>query len=123
MEVGIGHHGEPGIEVTDIETADDMAAKMVDVVLPDLPFIENDEVVVLISGLGATPVMELYILFNRVAELLQEKNISIYRPYVGNYFTSLEMMGVTLTVMKLDSELKELIDLEANSMGFRQFAG
>lgn len=121
MEVGIGHHGEPGIEVMDITTADEMAQKMVDAVLPDLPFAENDEVVVLISGLGATPVMELYILFDKVEELLQNKGIKVYRPYVGNYFTSLEMMGVTLTIMKLDHELKELIDVEANSMGLKQF--
>lgn len=121
MEVGIGHHGEPGIEVADIKSADAMAAIMVDTVLPDLPFVDNDEVVVLVSGLGATPVMELYILFNKVAEILKDKHITIYRSYVGNYFTSLEMMGVTLTVMKLDDELKELVDLEADSMGLTQF--
>ncbi|MEE4601794.1 MAG: dihydroxyacetone kinase subunit DhaK [Desulfobacteraceae bacterium] len=121
MEVGIGHHGEPGIEVMDIQTADEMAARMVDVVLPDLPFAANDEVVVLVSGLGATPVMEQYILYNKVEALLREKNISVYRSYVGNYFTSLEMMGVTLSIMKLDDELKELMDLEANSMGLKQF--
>ena len=121
MEVGIGHHGEPGIEVTDIQTADEMAARMVDVILPDLPFAANDEVAVLVSGLGATPVMELYILYNKVEALLREKNISVYRSYAGNYFTSLEMMGVTLSVMKLDTELKELTDLEANSMGLKQF--
>jgi dihydroxyacetone kinase-like protein len=121
MEVGIGHHGEPGIEVMDIQTADEMAARMVAVVLPDLPFAANDEVVVLVSGLGATPVMELYILYNKLEALLREKNISVYRSYVGNYFTSLEMMGVTLSVMKLDDELKVLMDLEANSMGFKQF--
>jgi dihydroxyacetone kinase-like protein len=121
MEVGIGHHGEPGIEVTDLKTADEMAEMMVDVVLPDLPFGQGDEVVVLISGLGATPVMELYILYNKVAELLEDKQISVYRPYVGDYFTSLEMMGVTLTIMKLDDELKELIDLDCDSMGFTQF--
>lgn len=121
MEVGIGHHGEPGIEVTDLKTADEMAEMMVDVILPDLPFQAGDEVVVLVSGLGATPVMELYILYNRVAELLNAKQISIYRPYVGNYFTSLEMMGVTLTVMKLDGELKTLIDLDSESMGLTQF--
>ncbi|MBD3306623.1 dihydroxyacetone kinase, partial [candidate division KSB3 bacterium] len=121
MEVGIGHHGEPGIEVTDLKTADEMAQMMLDVILPDLPFNTGDEVVVLISGLGATPVMELYILYNKVAELLEDKQISVYRPYVGDYFTSLEMMGVTLTVMKLDDELKTLIDLDADSMGFTQF--
>ena len=121
MEVGIGHHGEPGIEISDIATADEMAQRMVDAVLPDLPFVEGDEVVALISGLGATPIMELYILYNKVEEILGEKGIKIYRSYVGNYFTSLEMMGVTLTVMKLDDELKKLIDVEANSVGLKQF--
>lgn len=122
MEVGIGHHGEPGISVQDLATADEMARMTCDVVLPDLPFGSGDEVVVLVSGLGATPVMELYIYFNKVAEILGEKGISIYRPYVGNYFTSLEMMGVTLTIMKLDEELKELIDLDCYSMGIKQAA-
>lgn len=121
MEVGIGHHGEPGIKVTDLKTANEMAAMMLDVILPDLPFTSGDEVVVLISGLGATPVMELYILYNTVAQLLADRQIRIYRPYVGNYFTSLEMMGVTLTVMKVDDELKTLIDLDAESMGLTQF--
>ena len=79
----------------------------------------GDEVVVLVSGLGSTPVMEQYIFYNRVAELLEEKNISIYRPYVGNLFTSLEMMGITLTLMKLDSKLKELIDMEIETMGHK----
>lgn len=121
MEVGIGHHGEPGIKVIELKSADEMAEMMVDIVVPDLPFIENDEVVVLVSGLGATPVMELYILYNKIEELLATKGIKVYRSYVGNYFTSLEMMGATLTVMKLDAELKELIDEEANSMGLKQF--
>jgi dihydroxyacetone kinase-like protein len=121
MEVGIGHHGEPGIMVTDLKTADEMAATMTEQLLPDLPFSANDEVVVLVSGLGATPVMEQYILYNRICEILEEKNISVYRSYVGNYFTSLEMMGATLTLMKLDAELKQLIDLETDSMGLTQF--
>ena len=121
MELGIGHHGEPGIQVTDLKTADEMAQMMVDTVLPDLPFNSGDEVVVLVSGLGATPINELYVLYNRVDELLADKGLVIYRPYVGNYFTSLEMMGVTLSVMKLDDELKELIDLDADAFGFRQF--
>ncbi len=121
MELGIGHHGEPGIKVTDLKTADEMAEIMLDIILPDLPFVSNNEVVVLISGLGATPVMELYILYAKIAEILANKNIKIYKPYVGNYFTSLDMMGVTVTLMKVDNELKELIDLSANSMGFKQY--
>jgi len=121
MELGIGHHGEPGIKVTDLKTADEMAETMLEIILPDLPFVSNDEVVVLISGLGATPVMELYILYAKIAEILAHKNIKIYRPYVGDYFTSLDMMGVTVTLMKVDNELKELINLSANSMGFKQY--
>ena len=121
MEVGIGHHGEPGIEVTDIETAAQMAGRMTDIILPDLPFEKGDETVVLISGLGSTPLMEQFILFKEVACILDDTGIKVYRPYVGNYFTSLEMAGVTLTIMKLDDELKKCIDLEADSMGLRQF--
>jgi dihydroxyacetone kinase-like protein len=123
MEVGIGHHGEPGLEVTDLETAAQMAKRMTDIILPDLPFEANDEVVVLVSGLGSTPLMELFIFYNEVEKILADKNIQIYRPYVGNYFTSLEMAGVTLTIMKLDDSLKECVDYEADSMGLRQFGG
>jgi dihydroxyacetone kinase-like protein len=121
MEVGIGHHGEPGLEVVPLETASRIARRMTDIILPDLPFQPGDEVAVLISGLGSTPLMELYILYNEVTKILGEKRIGIYRPYVGNYFTSLEMAGVTLTLMKVDEGLKACIDYEADSMGFRQF--
>ncbi len=122
MEVGIGHHGEPGIKVEKLKSADEMAQEMVDVIVPDLPFEKGHEVVVLLSGLGATPVMELYILYNKIEELLAEKGITVYRSYVGNLFTSLEMMGATLTVMKLDDELKPLMDMEINTMGLKQFS-
>jgi dihydroxyacetone kinase-like protein len=121
MEVGIGHHGEPGLAVVPLETAAQMAKRMTDIILPDLPFQANDEVVVLISGLGSTPLMEIYILYSEVEKILSGKQIYIYRPYVGNFFTSLEMAGVTLTLMKLDSSLKTCIDYEADSMGFHQF--
>ena len=121
MEVGIGHHGEPGIEVTDIESAADVAKRMCDVIIPDLPFEKGDEVAVIVSGLGSTPVMELYILYNDVTKIFEEKGIKIHVAYVGNYFTSLEMAGATLTVMKLDEELKACVDYEADSVGLRQF--
>jgi phosphoenolpyruvate---glycerone phosphotransferase subunit DhaK len=120
MEVGIGHHGEPGIHVEELQSADRMAEMCLEIVLPDLPFSTGDEVVVLVSGLGATPVMEQYIFYRRVEQIFSEKGITVHRPYVGNYFTSLEMMGITLTVMKLDDELKQLVDLECYSMGLRQ---
>lgn len=121
MEVGIGHHGEPGIEIADLEPAAKIAQRFCDVILPDLPFESGDEVVVLISGLGSTPVMEQYIVYNDVEKILSEKGIKIYHSYVGNYFTSLEMAGITCTIMKLDDELKECIDCECDSAGLRQF--
>lgn len=121
MELGIGHHGEPGVRVEKLGTADEMAEMMVDMVLKEMDFAGGGEAAVLLSGLGATPVMEQYILYNKVEELLSERGIGVYRSYVGNYFTSLEMMGATLTLMKLDEELKELLDMECESMGMTQF--
>jgi len=121
MEVGIGHHGEPGVYVAKLQSADEIAATMLGVILPDLPFRRGDEVAALVSGLGATPVMEQYILYNKVEEILADTGITVYRSYVGNYFTSLEMMGASLTMMKLDDELKFLIDMECESMGLTQF--
>lgn len=121
MEVGIGHHGEPGVEVCSLETAKQMAQRMTDIIIQDYPYTAGDEVVVLVSGLGATPVMELYVLYDEIDRLLEEKGIKIHKSYVGNYFTSLEMMGATLTIMKLDDELKELMDMPANSMGLKEW--
>jgi len=120
MEVGIGHHGEPGIEVTKLETAAQIARRMCDVILLDLPFSAGDEVVVLVSGLGSTPLLEQYILFNEVEKIITEKGIKIHRSLVGNYFTSLEMAGITLTIMKLDEELKECMDYDAYCTGLCQ---
>ncbi len=120
MEVGIGHHGEPGIEKMDIRPADEVAQMMMDIVLPDLPMQSGDELCLLISGLGSTPLMELYILYRKVGKILEDRNISVYRAYVGDYFTSLEMAGVTVTLMKLDAELKELLDMPADAVHFKQ---
>lgn len=120
MEVGIGHHGEPGIEVTELRTAKEIARLALDQILPDLPFESGCEVVVLISGLGGTPVMEMAIAYDTVADILAEAGIKVHRAYVGNYFTSLEMRGITFTLMKLDPELKQLIDLDCDSLGLTQ---
>ena len=120
MEVGIGHHGEPGVRVEPLSTANEMASIMLDIILPDLPYAAGDDVVILLSGLGATPLMEQYIVYNKVYDLLSEKGIHIHKSYVGNYFTSLEMMGITLTIMKLDDELKACIDMPTKSAGLQQ---
>ena len=121
MEVGIGHHGEPGIEICPIESADEIAKRMTKIVCDDKPFVSGDETVVLISGLGATPLMELYILYDEIQNILSSQGIRVYRAYVGNYFTSLEMSGASLTVMKLNDRLKPLIDMDAYSVGLKQW--
>lgn len=121
MEVGIGHHGEPGIEVVPLESAEQIARRMCDVILTDLPFKSGDEVVVLLSGLGSTPLMEQYILYGEVEKILESKGIKVHKSLVGNYFTSLEMAGATLSVMRLDDELKECFDYEADAVSFKQF--
>ncbi|MDD2880841.1 MAG: dihydroxyacetone kinase subunit DhaL [Rhodoferax sp.] len=117
MEVGIGHHGEPGIDVRPTASAAEMADMMLKVVLPDLPFVAGDRVAVLVSGLGATPLMELYILYGELAQRLQARGISIGFKQIGNLFSSLEMMGVTLTVMKLDEELEACLQHPCRSVG------
>ena len=124
MEVGVGPHGEPGMEVRPLETAAGMAKIMTDVVLGDfendLPIGDGDEICVLINGMGATPLNELYVLYNEVTKLMKEKGISVYRSYVGNYLTSMDMMGASLTVTKLDKEKKKMLDTPVYSMGLRQ---
>jgi dihydroxyacetone kinase-like protein len=117
MEVGIGHHGEPGIAVMPTRPAREMAAMMLETILPDLPFASGDAVAVLVSGLGATPVMELYILYGHVAAILADHGILVRHRFVGNYFTSLEMMGASITVTRLDGELDRLLATPARSIG------
>lgn len=117
MEVGIGHHGEPGTKVMKTTPASEMADLMLETVLPDLPFERGMDVALLLSGLGATPIMELYILYARLAEVLASRGIQVRRRFVGNYFTSLDMMGVTLTLMKLDDELDACLAYPCRSLG------
>ena len=109
MEVGIGHHGEPGIAVQPLVPAAEIAALMLDTILGDLPFAPGDRVTALLSGLGATPVMELYLLYAHVDAILRARGITPARRLVGNYFTSLEMMGASLTLMRNDPELDRLM--------------
>ncbi len=113
MEVGIGHHGEPGIRVEPLKTAAEVARDMATIVLDDHALPEGTEVAVLVSGLGATPLNELYILGDTIEEEIAKRGLRIHRTYVGNYFTSLEMVGATLTVIALDEELKALLDAPA----------
>jgi dihydroxyacetone kinase len=117
MEVGIGHHGEPGIQVMDTASANQIGDLVLDTILPDLPFESGQEVSLLISGLGATPIMELYILQARIAEVLESKKIKVRFNFLGNLFTSLEMMGATVTLTRLDDELKQCLAHPCKSPG------
>ncbi|MFD2210853.1 dihydroxyacetone kinase subunit DhaK [Virgibacillus halophilus] len=110
MEVGLGHHGEPGIEKSPVATADKVAERLVNDILKDMPLESKNEVAVLVNGLGSTPRMELYIIYRKVEQLLTDRGIHIYRSYVGDYITSLEMGGCSITLMKLDEELKKFVD-------------
>ena len=115
MEVGIGHHGEPGTRIEPLRPARDVADDMVRIVMEDHNLPEGTELAVLVSGLGATPVNELYVLYDRVETALIGMGMQVHRTFVGNYFTSLEMVGATLTVMALDDELKALLDTSCAS--------
>jgi len=112
MEVGIGHHGEPGTRVEPLKKAAEVARDMAKAVLDDRNLPAGTEVAILISGLGATPTDELYILYDTVEDEARGRGLKPVRAYVGNFFTSLEMVGATLTIMALDAELKELLAVD-----------
>ena len=113
MEIGIGIHGEPGIRKGKLKTADEITEEIMNSILEDLPYKANDEVSVLVNGLGATPREELYIVFRKVADILKTAKIKIYNNYIGEFATSLEMAGISISLLKLDSELKSFLDKPA----------
>lgn len=110
IEFGVGIHGEPGIAREKLVSADELAEKMVDRVVNDMPYVAGDEVALLINGLGGTPMQELYLLNNSVSKAIEKRDIKIYKTLVGNYMTSIDMAGASITLLKLDNELKELLD-------------
>jgi phosphoenolpyruvate---glycerone phosphotransferase subunit DhaK len=122
MEIGMGIHGEPGIRRGKLLTADEVVDEMVGQILPDLPYSSGDEVSVLVNGLGATPKEELYVVYRRVAELLNDKGISVVKVYVGEFATSLEMTGFSISILKLSDELKQLLLKPARTPFFEQAA-
>ncbi|QDP41323.1 dihydroxyacetone kinase subunit DhaK [Radiobacillus deserti] len=118
MEIGIGIHGEPGIERKTIATADEIAEELTGKILEDMDY-TSSEVAVMVNGLGSTPEMELFILNGKVQDILAEKGIKVYKTFVGEYMTSLEMAGCSVSLLKLDDELKELLDSESKAPAFR----
>lgn len=119
VEIGIGIHGEPGRERVPHESADSLTDRLLEPILEDLPFASGDNVLVLVNGMGGTPQSELYIVYRRVVEVLAERGIEVTRRLVGNYVTSLEMQGVSVTLLKLDDELTELYDAPVHTAALR----
>lgn len=119
MEIGIGIHGEPGIHREKVKPADEIAEMLLDKILADIDY-SGKEVAVMINGSGGTPLMELYIINNKVNDYLKEKGIKIYKTYVGNYMTSIEMAGFSITLLRLDDEMKKLLDAKANTPAFKE---
>jgi dihydroxyacetone kinase-like protein len=120
MEIGMGIHGEPGIKREALATADAIAERMTEAVLADLGAKAGDRLAVMINGLGATPAEELYILYRHVHGVLAGRGIAVHRPYVGEFATSMEMAGASLTLFRLDDELARLLDAPARSPFFVQ---
>src|SRR5699024_4205235 len=118
MEVGIGIHGEPGIERKPVARADAIAEELTGKVLSDLDFSGSD-VAVMVNGMGATPEMELFLINKKVQSILHDKGIHVYRTFVGDYMTSMEMAGCSVTLLKLDEEMKELLDATSDAPAFR----
>ena len=121
MEIGMGIHGEPGIRRGKLMPADAIVDEMLAPILADLPYVEGDEVAVLINGLGATPLEEQYVMFRRVKQILDEKGIQVFHTYVGEYATSMEMAGASISLLRLDDELKGYLSAPANTPFFKQF--
>ena len=109
IEVGVGIHGEPGRRRAPLTTANEMTDEMLDAVVSDLPYASGDRVALMINGLGGTPISELYILFGRAHEQLAKRGIIVGRSYVGEYCTSLDMAGASLTLVRLDDEIEGLL--------------
>jgi dihydroxyacetone kinase-like protein len=113
MEVGVGIHGEPGRERRPLASADAIADELLEAVVSDLPYRSGDRVALMINGLGGTPISELYILYRRAHQQLEDRGITVGRSYVNEYCTSLDMAGASLTLVRLDDEIERLLEAPA----------
>src|SRR5918996_1798324 len=122
MEIGIGIHGEPGVERKNVEPADQIVDEMMAKILGDSVDFSGSEVAVMVNGMGGTPLMELYVAFAHVADVLEREGIQVFRmPYVGDYMTSLEMAGFSITLLKLDDEMKPYLSAPCDVAAGRPF--
>lgn len=115
IEIGMGIHGEPGIEVRKMMTADEIAETVLSTILEDMPLSSGDEVSVMVNGLGATPLEEQLIVYRKLHMMLSDMGVSVYMPHIGEYATSMEMAGLSVTIFKLDDELKGLLSHPAKT--------
>lgn len=120
MEIGMGIHGETGIRRGKLEPADAITTEMLEKIIADIPYVAGDEVAVLVNGLGATTLDEQYIVTRKIDSILKEKGMKAYKYYVGEYATSLEMAGFSISLLKLDDELKKYLDAPAQTPFFVQ---
>lgn len=119
IEMGIGIHGEPGTHREAIKTVDEITSDLMEKILDDMDLTDSDDVAVMVNGLGSTPLMELYIVNRKVNEILKSRNIEVYKTYVGNYMTAIEMAGCSITLLKLDDQLKALLNEKADTIAFK----
>jgi phosphoenolpyruvate---glycerone phosphotransferase subunit DhaK len=119
MEIGIGIHGEPGRYREKLAPASEIVERLTTVVVEDLPFESGDEVLAFVNGMGGTPLMELYIVFNELHKFLEGRGITISRRLIGSYITSLEMAGTSITLLRLDDELRRLWDAPVDTVALR----
>jgi phosphoenolpyruvate---glycerone phosphotransferase subunit DhaK len=119
IEIGIGIHGEPGRERIEWEPVDGIVARLLEPIVEDLPFTSSDEVLLFVNGMGATPLIELYIVFDAAQQYLGDRNIHIARTLVGNHVTSLDMQGCSITLLRLDDEMKALWDAPVQTAALR----
>lgn len=120
MEIGIGIHGEPGVRKEQIKPAKEIVKELLEKVLEELDLSGDAEIALMINGMGATPLQELYLLNNNAREILSEKNIKVYKTYVGNYMTSIDMAGFSITALKLDDISKKYLNAPANAIAFKE---
>jgi len=120
MEIGMGIHGEPGVKRDRLADADAIVDRLASEVLDDLNVVSGQRLAVMVNGLGATPREELYIMYRRLHRILDERGVTVHRAYVGEYATSMEMAGASITVFRLDDELQELLDAPADTPFFTQ---
>jgi dihydroxyacetone kinase-like protein len=119
MEMGVGIHGEPGRERMKLAPAHDVVEMMATAVVDDLPFSSGDNVLAFVNGMGGTPLIELYVVFNELQKFLKSRHITIARNLIGSYITSLEMAGCSITLLKLNDELTKLWDAPVKTAGLR----